>query len=456
MGQVIIAPRIIAVDNEPDDLLALERAFDNLGGLCECIDFDRANQRTIPFATGIRILFMDINLMPGAGGNAGARNFAPISAIISKIVGTDNGPYALITWTKDASAHDALVAYLEQNLAEPLRPCANHCLPKDGHLEDPAALVAKLTTLQSEIPGLAMLLDWEKAVMKAADRSVHQIAQLSNAHGLQQGAAVAQSVRAISHAAAGSAEADANPFRAFTQGMSALLADQLDKAGADASTEAAWKTCLAAKPLTDPDENQRAALNTFFHLEPPEANASSTFGTIYDVSFETLQPFLKPKFKTSKAAMLSNEFLPIKFQNERNAAADNKFARSCKWRLIRLGAACDHVNGKTQTLDGLLAVEVPESCFDMTDLAKDTKKNGKKAKEFRDTPADRAWLFQTPPFLGAKERFVLVANMRFRISLPLTMATELKRVGALREAIASEIAIHAANFSTRPGIIEFR
>ncbi|MFM9853511.1 MAG: hypothetical protein ACKVOJ_12010 [Sphingomonadaceae bacterium] len=447
---MIIAPRIIAVDNEADDLLALERAFDGLGGLCECIDFDRANQRTAPFVTGVRILFMDINLMPGAGGNAGARNFAPISAIISKIIGAENGPYALITWTKDTAAHDALVAYLETNLAEPLRPCANYCLPKDGHLEDPVALIAKLTTLQSEIPGLAMLLDWEKAVMKAADRSVHQIAQLSNAYGLKQGLAVAQSVHAISHAAAGRTEADANPFRAFTQGMSALLADQLDKAGADKSTADAWKASLAAQPIAEPNDTQRAALNTFFHLEPPDANSSPTFGTIYKISFNAIKPFLKSRFATHDEAMIGNEFLPMK--ESRNKGNDPQFAQSCEWRLIQLGAACDHANGKVQVLDGMLAVEVPESCFEATNLG--SRKNGK--TKFGDTPGGLEWLFQTPPFLRDGVRYVLVANMRFRISLPKDKMKKLKRAGALRDALATEIAIHAANFSTRPGTIEFR
>lgn len=449
MGEVIVAPRIIAVDNEADHLLALERAFDGLGGLCECIDFDRASDRTVPFVNGVRVIFMDINLLPGAGGNFGPRTFAPIATIIGKLIGKENGPYALVTWTANTAAHAALVTYLDQHLAASLRPCANYCLPKEGHLDDPPALIAKLESLQSEIPGLAMLLDWERAVMKAADRSVHQIAQLSNAHGLDQGKAVAQSVRAISHAAAGSTEADENPFRAFTQGMSALLADQLDRAGTDASTEAAWKASLTNAPPDEPDDRQRAALNTFFHLEPPGANASPTFGTIYEVPCQMLRPFLRPKFKTSQAAMLSNEFLPIKSQNARDAAADKKFARSCKWRLIQLGAACDHANGKTRVLEGVLAVEVPESGFEMTDLRKNKK-------EFRDTPPNSDWLFQTPPFLGPKGRYVLVANMRFRISFPLAMARELKRVGALREAITSEIAVHAANFSTRPGIIEFR
>lgn len=447
---MIIAPRIIAVDNESDHLLALERAFDGLGGLCECIDFDRANQRTTPFVSGVRILFMDINLMPGAGGNAGARNFAPISAIISRTIGPENGPYALITWTKDEAAHNALVTYLDRNLAAPLRPCANYCLSKDQYLDDPEALIKKLTTLQTEIPGLAMLLDWEKAVMKAADRSVHQIAQLSDAYGLQQGLAVAQSVHAISHAAAGQTRADANPFRAFTQGMSALLADQLDKAGVDACTEDAWKASLAAQPVAAPNEKQRAALNTFFHIEPADASSRSTLGTIYETSFNFIRPFLRSRFATHEEAIIGNEFLPMK--DSRNRADDAEFAKKCKWRLIQLGAACDHANGKVQIFDGMLAVEVPESCFQATNMS--TKKNGK--VKFGDTPGGFEWLFQTPPFLRKGIRYVLVANMRFRISLPIDRMEKLKRAGALRDALATEISVHAANFSTRPGIIEFR
>lgn len=444
---MIIAPRIIAVDDNPDHLKALEQAFDSLGGLCECIEFGRASDRTAPFASGVRILFMDINLMPGAAADFGPRTFSPIVTIIRKLISPDNGPYALVTWTNNVAAHDALTDYLEQQLSQDLQPCATYCLPKEDHLEDPPALMAKLRELHGDIPGLAMLLDWERAVTNAADRSVLQIARLSGLYGRQQGSAVAQAVRAISRASAGTTEADLHPFRAFTQGMSAVLADQLERSLPITETEAAWKTALAAAAPTDPDDRQRAALNTFFHIEAANDTASA-LGSIYDVSFAAIKDYLLPTHKTKMAALLSKEFIPLKQNRLLTDEARQAFTRRCKFRLIQLGAPCDHSNNKVRVSDCLLAVEIPEAAFDDTEL--------RSGGQFRDTPAKSEWLFQTPPLLSPTGRYVLVVNMRFRISVPMYKVGGFKRVGRLREALANEIATHSANFSTRPGIIEFR
>lgn len=444
---MIIAPRIIAVDDDPDHLKALEEAFDGLGGLCECIEFGRASDRTVPFASGVRVLFMDINLLPGAAANLGPRTFSPIVTIVRKLISPDNGPYALVTWTSNVAAHDALTDYLEQQLSQDLRPCATYCLPKDGHLDDPPALMAKLRALHGEIPGLAMLLDWERAVTNAADRSVLQIARLSGLYGREQGSAMAQAVKAISRASAGPAEADRHPFRAFTQGMSAVLADQLERSSPVTETEDAWKSALAATAPPDPDDVQRAALNTFFHLATAR-DAGSALGAIYEVSFAAISNYLLPTHKTKMAALLSSEFVPLRQDRLQDDEARRTFVRRCKFRLIQLGAPCDHSNNKIRVPDCLLAVEIPETAFDCTEL--------RSKKQFRDTPARAEWLFQTPPLLSDAGRYVLVVNMRFRISVPSAELGGFRRIGRLREALASEIAIHSANFSTRPGIIEFR
>ena len=450
---MIIAPRVIAVDNDPAHLQALEAAFDGLGGLCECIEFSRATGRTVPFMSGVRILFMDINLMPGAGGGVfSPRTGSPIATVIRKLIGQENGPYALITWTANTPMHNDLVNWLEDNLEPNLRPCATYCLSKEEHLEDAPALIAKLKTIHNDIPGLAMLLDWERAVTKAADRSVHQIAQLSGLYGRAQGNAVAEAVFAISGAAAGAEEARRRPFYAFTNGMSAVLADQMDAAPSDVTIEDAWKRVLVQAAPAPASDIQRAALNTFFHYETAPALPSEGLGSVFAANFRQIREFFLPRFTTSRSALLSNEFIPIRNNRLIADAERAAFARACRWRLIQLGASCDHSNGKVRVLDSLLAVEVPEALFDDTDLPR--RANGRST--FRDTPAQSDWLFQTPPFLRDGQRYVLVVNLRYRVGLPLTTVSDFPRLGRLREGLATEIAAHSANFSTRPGIIEFR
>ena len=177
-------------------------------------------------------------------------------------------------------------------------------------------------------------------------------------------------------------------------------------------------------------------------------DTGSALGAIYDVSFAAIKDYLLSTYKTKKAALLSREFIPLTQNRLKTDEDERAFAHRCKFRLIQLGAPCDHSNNKIRVPDCLLAVEVPEAAFDDTDL--------RSGNQFRDTPAKFEWLFQTPPLLSATGRYVLVVNMRFRISTPMTQLGKFKRIGRLREALASEIATHSTNFSTRPGIIEFR
>lgn len=445
---MIIAPRIVAVDDRPEHLHALTTGFDSIGGLCVGIEFITATQRTTPFVTGVRILFMDINLLPGAAANQGARTFAPIASIISKIISRDNGPFALVTWTENTASHDALMTYLGERLAPELQPCAAFCLSKAQYLDDAPALVDRLKTLRDELPGLAMLLDWEIAVTNAADRSVFEIMAMSGKRGTAAGAAVAQIVRAVGTAAAGAAAATAKPFQAFTHGMSPVLTDRLDFSAPDANTEDSWKEALGSNPIANPTDLERAHLNNFFQLASVTGSATSSLGAVYGLSTTEVLPFLSPAFPSGRAAKLSGEFAPIKGGQLQDKASQNRFVKDCEWRFVQLGAACDHVNGKTRVIEGHLGLEVPERQFGSTNLIN--------SGQFRDVPDKKDWLFQSPPFAKKGKRFVLVFNLRYKLSIGMGELETMRQLYRLREGLASEIAIHSANFSTRPGILEFR
>jgi hypothetical protein len=449
VARVIIGPRIVAVDDRPDHLQVLQSGFDSLGGLCVGLEFEAASRREIPFVTGVRILFMDINLIPGAGADQGARTFSPIVNVIQKIIAADNGPYALVTWTDNPNSHDALLAYLQEHLNVKLRPCAAFCLSKAEYLEDAPALVERLKTLQSELPGLAMLLDWETSVTNAADRAVFGIVAMTGKTGLDAGDAVAQVVRAIGQAAAGDASAQRRPFRAFTHGMSSVLTDRLDFAAPDEPTEATWRAALGAIQPAQLTVSERSDLNSFFHLALGVDDDETSLGMVFGLPTERVLPLLQPKYGTGKAAILDGEFVPLKGGQLQDAVSKSKFARDCKWRFIQLGASCDHANEKTRVVEGHLGLEVPETHFASTNLA-----TGK--GEFRDIPDKKDWLFQTPPFCKEGTRFVVVINLRYRMAVSLGKARNMKRLYRLREGLASEIAVHSANFGTRPGIIEFR
>ena len=442
---MIVAPRVIAVDDNLEHLEKLAYGFESLGGYCLGIEHDKVAERSSPFESGVRLVFMDINLMPGAGNDRGARTFEPIVNAIQRLLRQDNGPYALVTWTNTPDSHEALVRYLANSNNGALQPRADFCLAKDEYLEDPPKLASRLKNLPSEFPGFGLLLNWETAVSNAADSSVSAIYYLSGAQGRQTDEKVANIAFNVGAAAVGSDLARTQPFHSFSQGMSSVLSDRLDHEAPDAEVETGWARTLEDCQGELADSVQRAKLNSFFNVAEISPRSVSSSGMVYRMTVKEILPFLKPRFTSGKKAVLGGEFVPLK----REDGNEDMTAKACKWRFVRLGAPCDFANAKDKVMEGHLSIEVPESCFSDTFLRY-------RNRAFKDVPHNCEWLFQTPPFFLEGQLRVLVVNLRFRIGFPISKRKEFEAVYRLKEGLASEIATHSANFSTRPGIAEFR
>ena len=442
---MINTPRVVAVDDNAEHLKKLVDGFESLGGYCVGLEYPKVLDRLRPFKTGVRFIFMDINLLPGAGHNQGARTFDPIVNALQSILRPDNGPYALVTWTNTPGSHEGLISYLANSDKLELLPCASCCLAKDTYLEDPPRLASDLKTLNWKFPGFSLLVNWETAVSTAAGRSVTAVYELSGIHGMDADPEVAKIAFNIGAAAVGDGLAKTQPFHSFSQGMSSVLSDRLDHKAPDSESEMTWAENLSSNQSRLTNCVQMSKLNTLFNVAETSPNSASTLGMVYEVYVKDILPFLKPKFKTGKAAILGKEFLPRKCGQD-NA---NEIFKVCKWRFIRLGAPCDFANSKDRVVEGHLAIEVPENCFDRT-LLRDRN------RAFRDVPPNCGWLFQTPPFFWNSDQRVLVINLRFRISFPISKLSQLFPVYRLKDKLSAEIATHSANFSTRPGISEFR
>ncbi len=446
---MIVGPKVVAVDDNVEHLTILEQGFEKLGGFCVGFEYTLALSRAGPLPTGVRILFMDINLMPGGAANEGARTFQPIVAIIRKLIKPENGPYALVTWTDSPQSHGNLIEFLENNLDAALLPCADFSLSKAEYLEDAPALAERLRNLGNELPGLAMLLDWESAVFKAADRTVFEMIALSGENGKAAGASVVQTVNAVAKAAHGVSSARAAPFRAFTAGMSGVLSDRIDNAAPDADTEKTWSALIAAAHPAELDAQQQAKLNSYFHLASVEGGVPASPGVVYSFPLTELRRFVIPQLGESiEDVLASGEFAPLRGNAFEGAISKEAFAAACRWRLVRLGADCDYANLKLRVFEGHVALEVPESMLGLTKLGEGNK--------FRDTPAKSEWLFQTPPLWRNGERVALVINLRMPFSAPLASVSRRTPLYRLRETLAAEVAAHSKAFATRPGLVEFR
>jgi hypothetical protein len=115
------------------------------------------------------------------------------------------------------------------------------------------------------------------------------------------------------------------------------------------------------------------------------------------------------------------------------------FNRNCRWCIIETQPACDYAQSKTGLFRYVLALEVPSEM-----------------KEGKPKLKPGLYLEQTPEFLINNESKKLVLNFRFIFGLTAAKVGTLKPVYRIREQLLQDISFKLANYSARPGIIEFR
>src|SRR5688572_9257987 len=83
--------------------------------------------------SGVRLVFMDINLVGGAFGDGGSA-FAAVEQTLRTVLAEDNGPYILATWSAHDDAADRLFAQLRQRLPPALIPVKFVRIQKDNFI----------------------------------------------------------------------------------------------------------------------------------------------------------------------------------------------------------------------------------------------------------------------------------------------------------------------------------
>ena len=300
---MIMAPRVIAVDDNPEHLEKLEQGFESLGGYCLGIDHDEVAERLRPFESGVRLVFMDINLMPGAGNDRGARTFEPIANAIQKLVCRDNGPYALVTWTNTPDSHAALMSYLEESDHGALQPCADFCLAKEEYLEGSTQTCDTAEGPGERVSRLRFAVElgkWQFQV-QLIDRC-RQFMTFLGAHGRQTDGKVANIAVNVGAAAAGGELGRTQPFHSFSQGMSSVLSDRLDHEAPEAKVEGSWAKRLQGSQRVLEDPEQKAKLNSFFNVAEVSPKTVSSSGMVYRVLVKDILPFLRPRFEVRQGS----------------------------------------------------------------------------------------------------------------------------------------------------------
>ena len=437
---IFTPPRFVVVDDKPQHLDAILNVFQELGSPCLGVTYEPEKGLEKTNFEGVRMLFLDLHLIHDTSTTDDKQHFTLITTLLEDNISATGGPFVLVLWTVDEQSIEQLKAYLDESIdpAKPYaRPLAVVGLPKDRfiNVDTGEILTDKAQSLRNavvatvkDIPQLAALLSWEVDVQAAAGETLATLMALVPAEN-QRSANFADGLGGVlgrlADAAAGK-HAAANPRAAVTSALAPILADRIvNQQGSEAASEA-WGHAITGKGDTPLGSDITGRVNRMLHVAVPRAETIKPvdWGAVVEFPGAWTDEEVKARFGVTRSKLLVEEYKLKKGDGER-----------CRWRLIRIGAACDYAQNRSGPLTYLLGLEVPQDLY------------GRKSRPMS------VWSSPTLVTESHEAPFVLAVNTRYAINVVPATAAGWRPVYRLREQLLMHLIAHAGNYLTRPGIV---
>jgi hypothetical protein len=422
--------KIIAIDDERTELDTIVGTLRSLGLACVAFNYpDERPEEGVEF-TGIRVIFLDINLVGGASPGSSASVFAAPISIIDRLITEQNGPYALITWSS-TDLHDGLVEEISKSKALVNKQPFYSCALSKAFAHDTDRVRNEVEKILGHNPPFGALLDWERRVSRAGERVLRDIQVLSETYqGGTAGEKMDLMLSRLAVEAFGRTHAGQHRFEAVNEALLPILGDALNSQFFTGQAGSVWD-----QAVTRCDANlnlapaARAKLNSAFSLDLSEDIKPYRRGAILEVPADWLS---EAQFRMRFGTTLTE------IQNAIFAFTNNP---TIKWVLVQKQAACDFAQPKIGPIPYVLAAIIPDN-----------------ATSPRKQPA---YVFKTP-ILSASPRF---CNVNFKIwilnNIPFGLgkkAMERKSfnvLGRLKEGILESVVHDHHGHGSRPGFIRF-
>ena len=365
--------KIIIVDDRQDELDTLSRAFLDNGIGCRPLLYDNAYFEPL---ANIRIAFFDLNIgekkVDDSGKtpeeveklNSGVYN--DLAVAINQYISKNNGPFALIFWTKNKKIVDGFIKYMqnpERGFSESPFPIVIDCIDKDEFINanNENNLSQKLLEVLN-LEEIKFLFNFETKANEAAEKTINKLYEIipkdekwgENKILFDN---LGKILSKIAASTLGFQRSKENPNKAVYEGLLPILNSEL----INSDSEVNWETILAplyAGKIVSPDDIIQRKVNSVFHIEsldPDKGKRGSVIEldkfnskvleslNIYDLNewFDKLFPF-----KTNAKGLIQKRFI----------------RRYSKLIAIELSAACDYSNQKPRINKYVLGFLTP--CFD--------------------------------------------------------------------------------------------
>lgn len=342
------APQILIVDDKEEAGLSIVKALWDGGLAAHFFSYDPARlvrvKRQKRSMRGIRIVFMDINLIGGAMGSE-QQNFTVVQTVLQTLLAADNGPYILITWSSHDDYADRLFQFLLDRLPINLKPALTKRLSKDEFI---GAKVNKLpsavNTLLSNLGFAGCLIGWEGVVKDATVSATFTIAKLADtladdANHPSRDAKLGAVIRALAKAEAEEHLDNQSAFPALSTVLSQIMFDGVSARAIKASSTFGPHIMMAVD-VTHP-EDWSFDVHRALHFEHDTPHQMHAPGDVY------LFPGPRKQERAGLPVLQAKTFLTSQFFDQNKwkklSGADQAAAmKDSRLIMTEITPPCDH------------------------------------------------------------------------------------------------------------------
>lgn len=504
--ELTVPVRVVVVDDRPDHLFAIANALAVSGVPCIWHLYDKASNQLVPAPPlegypAIRLIVSDLNIRDVTGGESDAKNLAGIllSDVLLPLLPKLPCPYGLVLWSNVQVRAEEVGEYITERIDHPNIPVADRRpAPLSVGLMDKSKFVSPLSATgpAAEIgtlmlaavngvadvraqlsaaladPQLRLAFAWETRVSMAAASAVNSVYAAAEVHAasanLKRTVALRDVLVKLALEAAGPKDAKEGPARALDDGLVDVFVDNLRSTDSDSAYVAIVNGSMGdalgtAPPALSPAVRSR--LNTELHVESrvssqvKRAIRGVILGMEDDIAIEKFLGKKKasgviwPEFligvdeferaARDATANMNPDAQRLTDLHMRAVADKDEVEKTCRIRLMEIGADCDHAQRRARTVRLLCALEIPErfSYF----LYQPRNSGALKSDS----------LLKLGPWVldGSEGRLLLVSVGRFSILQEWPLPKELKPVYRLRKPLVDVVLHKYTSHSSRPGYV---
>ena len=441
-------PRILIIDDKEEEGTTIAKALWDSKYAVRYIKYDPKSflDTGKEKLMGVRVVFMDIDLIGDGVFGSGSKNFSAIQQALEYCLDEKNGPYILITWsTFDAYAND-LFRHLNDRITDNLKPVLYKRLNKEDYKgEKRNKLSIKIEKYLKGLEATGCLIEWERNVQYATCETIFELMNIGVTSGLKSiNKRITTVLYNLAKAEAGKNLNEGNATHHLHSMLSQLLYDEITNMPF-IKNDTSGKIIFAGK-ASRPINQWHPKINTMLHLDytKMDPNIGHIPGDVFEypenveglpIPHEDIEKFIRGKFMDFK-------------DNEEKKKFKSEIKKSCRLLLIEITPPCDFAQNKFDWNRYIVAALIPEKLISLTYIL---KRKGKSREEGKSP--DFRW--NSPEFqFNNDSPFRVVFNSRFILSVPCKNNFQSKfgeRLFRIRQPLLSDMIGWLARQSSRQG-----